>query len=654
MNSKTKKIEASRIVLVGTYKGGQLEKWHGWYNYPVDAGSWEWKTGNGLDEKDVKGNGLVQGREAPASMEAGQLDEVNTKGGKEPRGAESAEGDSMRFMRLEESFSRVTELWLFKGTRDVQRYRAEFVGIKTRGELISDYGYPMDGLAGKSEKQVEGASARLPKKHASHYALFKTEFLYCNGFESLEDVDVVIVRVADFAKRSPMLAKQLKAYLESPDHREADLAKLLPSIVKKVPPERLRVCENAVQLDFLDILYPCEPFSKKREPQLCAKRVIDLFAGCGGLSLGFEMAGFKPVLAIEKDAWASETYSRNRENGQVVTCDITTITDPSKSFPEIEDVFGIIGGPPCQGFSVSGGRDPKDPRNSLFMDYMRFVKSFRPAFFVMENVPGILSSVTRRGESVKKVIIAVAQQIGYNVHQILLDAADFGVPQSRQRVFFIGIRNDYPFDPKLLVPKTLTSSKPVTLWEAISDLPRIEACEGAENMSYTETPTNPYQVWCRTNSYDVRNHVAMRHTKRLVARFHVIQYGQSAADVPPEHMQRKRGDASTISGKIYSQNNMKPFPDKPSPTVPASFQSNFVHPYIDRNFTAREGARLQSFPDSYVFYGRRTTMSWEKNLSQYQQIGNAVPPLLAKAVATMIDSYFSHISDIKDHSKEQE
>ena len=115
------------------------------------------------------------------------------------------------------------------------------------------------------------------------------------------------------------------------------------------------------------------------------------------------------------------------------------------------------------------------------------------------------------------------------------------------------------------------------------------------------------------------------------------------ADVSEEHMQRKRGDASIVSGKVYSQNNMRPYGEKPSPTIAASFQSNFIHPYLNRNYTAREAARLQSFPDTYIFKGKRTTMSWEKSLSQYQQIGNAVPPLLAKAIAINIISYLEKI-----------
>lgn len=139
----------------------------------------------------------------------------------------------------------------------------------------------------------------------------------------------------------------------------------------------------------------------------------------------------------------------------------------------------------------------------------------------------------------------------------------------------------------------------------------------------------------------------MRHTERLVKRFGQIGFGQSAADVPEEYGQRKRGDAGRLSGKAYSQNNMRPYPDRPSPTVPASFQSNFVHPYLNRNYTAREGARLQSFPDRYVFCGKRTTTSWEKRLSQYQQIGNAVPPLLAKGVAEAVKAYLEKHSEGK-------
>ena len=135
--------------------------------------------------------------------------------------------------------------------------------------------------------------------------------------------------------------------------------------------------------------------------------IIDLFAGCGGLSLGFEMAGFNIPVAIEKDAWASETYKKNHPTTKVITEDITQILDLSTILPETDmKIHGIIGGPPCQGFSLSGNRDKNDPRNSLFMEFVRFVRHFKPDFFVMENVTGILSMQTKTGENVKDLIRA--------------------------------------------------------------------------------------------------------------------------------------------------------------------------------------------------------------------------------------------------------
>lgn len=373
--------------------------------------------------------------------------------------------------------------------------------------------------------------------------------------------------------------------------------------------------------------------------------IIDLFAGCGGLSTGFEMAGFNIPLAIERDAWASETYKYNHPNTLVLTEDITTLTNPKELLPPDTKVHGVIGGPPCQGFSLSGKRDPKDPRNSLFMDFIRFVKEFKPYFFVMENVPGILSMQTADKQSVKDLILEEYKKAGYRATYKILNAAEYGVPQLRNRVIFVGIRNDLPFNPEELHPiGWLFGDNQITIRQAIMDLPQIGSGEGSEEQKYTTKPQNDYQKWAREGSKAIYNHVAMRHTQRLIERFSAIKQGQSLADVSQEHMQRKRGDASQISGKVYAQNNMRPYGDKPSPTVAASFQSNFVHPFLNRNYTAREAARLQSFPDWYIFKGKRTTMSWEKNLSQYQQIGNAVPPLLAKAIGENISKYLKKLA----------
>lgn len=370
--------------------------------------------------------------------------------------------------------------------------------------------------------------------------------------------------------------------------------------------------------------------------------IIDLFAGCGGLSLGFEMAGFDIPLAVEKDDWASETYRKNHKNTRVITQDITELTDFSSLIDSSIQIDGIIGGPPCQGFSLSGNRDKNDPRNSLFMDFVRFVKHYKPTFFVMENVTGILSMKTKDDRLVQSIIKEEFSSAGYNLDTYILNAAEYGVPQTRIRVFFIGLKKGLVYSKeKLTPPITHFEGKQITIKDAIMDLPQIGAGEGTEKQQYSCLAQNDFQKWARKNSRTVYNHIAMKHTSRLIERFSHIGFGQSVADVEKEFQQRERGNADRISGKVYSQNNMRPFPDKPSPTIPASFQSNFIHPYLNRNYTAREGARLQSFPDKYIFYGKRTTMSWEKNLSQYQQIGNAVPPLLAYAIAKNISDYLS-------------
>jgi DNA (cytosine-5)-methyltransferase 1 len=379
--------------------------------------------------------------------------------------------------------------------------------------------------------------------------------------------------------------------------------------------------------------------------------VVDLFCGCGGMSLGFELAGFKTVLASEFDEWAGDTYQRNHPSTKLVRGDIRSITDwvPLLSECDTTSVDGVIGGPPCQGFSLSGNRDPNDPRNSLFMDFLKCVAQLQPKFFVMENVTGLLSAKTAKRESVLNIILDEFHSLGYKASYSTLNAAHFGVPQSRERVFIIGVRSDFPYQKSLIYPTGfLSAGSFITVEMAVSDLPQIESGQSADGQKYPTKPKNAYQRWARASAREVFNHVAMRHTARLIERFKVIQHGQSVAHVSEEHSALKRGNPSVKSGKVFGQNNMRVFPNLPSPTVAASFQSNFIHPFLNRNFTAREGARLQSFPDHYIFMGKRTTMSWEKSLSQYQQIGNAVPPLLAKAIAQNIKSYFEEINSIAD------
>lgn len=362
---------------------------------------------------------------------------------------------------------------------------------------------------------------------------------------------------------------------------------------------------------------------------------IDLFSGCGGLTLGFKMAGFESILASDIDENCEKTFRYNFPDTPFICKDINEITKDEVDklilgkYPDI-----IIGGPPCQGFSLANKNRNKtedDPRNRLFYQFVKFIEWYSPKAFVMENVKGLLSM--KNGEVIKTIIDTFSNAgQGYYVDKRILCAKDFGVPQMRERVIIIGFRKDLGIFPTFPAP----NGEEITVDMAISDLPLIYSGEGSDVMAYDSKPQNRYQEMMRKGSEMVHNHVAMKHTKRLIDRFNAILPGQSLLDVWDTHGAVKRGAPTEKSSSKFGQNNQRVFGDKPAPTIAASFQSNFIHPHLNRNFTAREGARLQSFPDTFIFQGMRTKMSWEKGLSQYQQIGNAVPVLLAKAIADNI------------------
>jgi DNA (cytosine-5)-methyltransferase 1 len=384
--------------------------------------------------------------------------------------------------------------------------------------------------------------------------------------------------------------------------------------------------------------------------------VLDTFAGAGGFSLGFELAGAKVVGAIEIDSWACETFKFNHPKAAVIQSDIKTMTDNQivKAFGRFNPYI-VLGGPPCQGFSVcnknNGGL--KDPRNSLFEEFIRVGRLLRPNIMIMENVPNLVNVKTDGKDLVIDIIANELRNLGYHVEYRVLEATDYGVPQIRKRLIVIASNKklERPFPKKTHTIATNQNLSDLgykmcpTLWDAISDLPEIEAGEGAEELEYSSLPLNEYQRLLRNGVGKLFNHKAMNHSRRLVERFSSMSWGESTSDVP-DHLRPLKRNSTEFSEEAYDQNNRRMHPDHQCHTVPAAFFISFVHPYKNRNFTAREGARIQSFPDWYVFKGKPTVVSHkllhregrleEKHLCQYNQIGNAVPPLMAKAIAANI------------------
>ena len=352
--------------------------------------------------------------------------------------------------------------------------------------------------------------------------------------------------------------------------------------------------------------------------------VIDLFAGVGGLSLGFEMAGFEVALANEYDPSIAEAYKKNRPGTKMIVEDITKLPVEETFGPYEGKVTVVIGGPPCQGFSQKGMRKSiNDPRNFLFRYYFEVVENVKPEYFVIENVPNLL---TTENGYFKDEIVELFSGIGYAVSCGVLCAADFGVPQDRHRTCIMGkLGADEPIE----LPKP--NGTHTTIWDAISDLSYLESGEGAEEQGYRYEPQSDYQKLLRDGSSELCNHIATRHSKVTLERLKMIAPECGKEMLPEEHhtksiysgtwcRMKKDGIAKTITTRY----------DTPS-------SGEFTHPYLDRAITTREAARIQSFPDTFHFYGSKS--------SQMKQVGNAVPPLLGKAIAERI------LDDMKNENR---
>ena len=346
---------------------------------------------------------------------------------------------------------------------------------------------------------------------------------------------------------------------------------------------------------------------------------IDLFCGCGGFSYGFQEAGFEMVLGIDMWKDATVTYKHNLPNACVINEDITNVgaADMLKKINMTSDEIDvIIGGPPCQGFSVSGKRMIDDPRNKLYKSYVELVDNIRPKMFVMENVPGLIRLF---GGKVKEEVLHDFSSIGYRVTVQQLSSDDYGVPQQRKRVFFVGINKEkMPEDVEFSFPKAtfgIPANPAITCKEAISDLDFVpDDVSLGEDIAYKLPAQSEYQKLMRENSNSIKNHSITIHkeqTKNIIA---MVPDGGNYKDLPEELQSTRKVHIA------WTRMNS----NKPCFTIDTGHNHHF-HYKENRVPTVRESARIQSFPDRFEFIGIKT--------SQLKQVGNAVPPLMAKAIA---------------------
>jgi len=372
---------------------------------------------------------------------------------------------------------------------------------------------------------------------------------------------------------------------------------------------------------------------------------VDLFCGAGGLSQGLQEAGFRTVFSVDFDKDAITTYRRNHPGVTAVQRDVANVTGG-----EISEAAGgqevdlLCGGPSCQGYSTHGKRKEADPRNFHFQHFIRLIREIQPKWTLMENVPGLL---TYRGGHFRRVITEAFSSAGYTVSSAVLCAADFGVPQLRRRIFFLGTRTGLPIsfpepthgaNPEGQPRVSLFQSQPlrpyVTVKEAIGDLPLMKGELNREDWEYAAPPSSEFQRYARRHSRHLTLHQAngLSEQSRGVVKF--IKQGEGLRAVPVEHLPARFKKMRTIStGDLRRDCTTlyhRPHEERPAYTITCYFRNvasgPFLHPLEDRSLSYREAARLMSFRDNYEFVGHGLP----------RQIGNAVPPLLARALGRHI------------------
>lgn len=334
---------------------------------------------------------------------------------------------------------------------------------------------------------------------------------------------------------------------------------------------------------------------------------LDLFAGAGGLSLGLTEAGWQGVAAVDYWQDAVDTYRENIVGHPGYCLDLreVNVRRLARICPDRPD--WVVGGPPCQGYSTVGRRDPSDMRNQLFREFRRIVKTLKPRGFLIENVLGL------KDMSFEAEVKREFESLGYKVEFMVLTASEYGVPQLRRRVVFVGRRDGGRY---LGPPRTHTAGDYVTVLDAIGDLPPLRPGEMAS--FYVSDPSTPYQKMLRDGCEHLTSHVAAKHPPRLVEAISHIRDGGNRKDIP-DRLQPTSGYhnsysrlASWLPAVAITQNMSKPS------------ATRCIHPLQHRGLTTREGARLQSFPDRFTFL--------HGQVSQRLQVANAVPPILARAL----------------------
>lgn len=346
---------------------------------------------------------------------------------------------------------------------------------------------------------------------------------------------------------------------------------------------------------------------------------IDIFSGAGGLSLGAEMAGIRITTAIEINQYAAKTFQQNHIGVNVIQGDIQDIS-PKTLHSENKPVFVIMGGPPCQGFSMSNtrNRNMNNSKNFLFQEFVRFVREIRPAWFVLENVWGITN--INEGKTKKLIEDCFRAIEGYNnIYSEVLCASDYGVPQNRNRFFMVGNRLGIDFT----FPEAHSSK--ITVDDAINDLPSLQNGQLLAEAPYTKSleESSEYEQMMRKGSNMARQNYVSRNNDLVIERYKYIGQGQNWKAIP-DHLMKNYADKGRCHSGIYKRLRA----DQPSVVISNYRKSMLIHPWEDRGISVREAARLQSFPDRFIFEGPLMHIQ--------QQIGNAVPPLLAKAVFEQI------------------